>query len=107
MDVDLGDFSGDVPTLDMVDRVRRMLADSGADPAQVASLDPVIMAVLIRLIQINGRKRGILNCKKGLEEADLIEEVKKDKNILKYIDNKKTSKIIFIKDKLINILLNE
>ena len=59
------------------------------------------------VIQINGRKRAILNCKKGLEQPDLLKHIKKDKNILKYLDNKNTKKIIFIKDKLINILLNE
>ena len=32
---------------------------------------------------------------------------KKDKNTFKYLDKKKIEKVIFIKNKLINILLNE
>ena len=59
------------------------------------------------VIQINGKKRGILNCKKGLDQNDILEFAKIDKNIWKYLGNKKIKKIIFIKDKLINILLNE
>ena len=85
MDVDLGDFSGDVPTLDMVDRVRRMLADSGADSAQVASLDPVIMAVLIRLIQINGRNSEKLQAlnKKLDEHQDEVRQLKDQRVAMK------------------------
>ena len=59
------------------------------------------------VVQINGKKRSILNTKKGLGEAEILDYSKKDKNIFKYLDNKKIVKIIFIKDKLINILLNE
>ena len=59
------------------------------------------------VIQINGKKRSVLNTNKGLEQEDLIEITKKDKNISKYLDNKKINKIIFIKNKLVNILINE
>ena len=59
------------------------------------------------VIQINGKKRSVLNTNKGLEQEDLIEITKKDKNISKYLDNKKINKIIFIKNKLVNILTNE
>ncbi len=59
------------------------------------------------VVQINGKKRSILNIKKGIEQADLLEESKKDQNIFKYLDKKKINKVIFIKDKLINILLND
>ena len=59
------------------------------------------------IVQINGKKRSILNTKKGLGETEILDYSKKDKNIFKYLDNKKIVKIIFIKDKLINILLNE
>ena len=59
------------------------------------------------VVQINGKKRAILNTKKGFEQAEVLGYAKKDKGIFKYLDNKKIVKIIFIKDKLINILLNE
>ncbi len=59
------------------------------------------------VVQINGKKRAILNTKKGFGQAEILGYAKKDKGIFKYLDNKKIVKIIFIKDKLINILLNE
>ena len=59
------------------------------------------------VVQINGKKRSILNIKKGLEQTDLLGVIKKDQKILKFLDNKKVNKVIFIKDKLINILLND
>ena len=59
------------------------------------------------VIQINGKKRLILNEKKGTKESILLEKVKKEKNIEKYLEKKQIKKIIFIKDKLINILIND
>ncbi len=59
------------------------------------------------VIQINGKKRSVLNTNKGLEQIDILEITKKDKNISRYLNNKKINKIIFIKNKLVNILINE
>ena len=59
------------------------------------------------VIQINGKKRLILNEKKGIGESELLEKAKKDKNIKKYLEKKQLKKVIFIKDKLINILIND
>ena len=59
------------------------------------------------VIQINGKKRLILNEKKGIGESELLEQAKKDKNIKKYLEKKQLKKVIFIKDKLINILIND
>ena len=59
------------------------------------------------VIQINGKKRLILNEKKGTKESILLEKVKKEKKIVKYLEKKQIKKIIFIKDKLINILIND
>ena len=59
------------------------------------------------VIQINGKKRAILNTKKGTTEKILLESAKKDRNISKYLENKQINKIIFVQDRLINILINE
>ena len=59
------------------------------------------------VIQINGKKRAILNTKKGTTEKILLENTKKDRNISKYLENKQINKIIFVQDRLINILVNE
>ena len=41
----------------------------------------------------------------SLEEKELIEKIKKTKEMLKYLENKDIIKSIFIKDKLINLIL--
>ena len=59
------------------------------------------------IIQINGKKRSIVNCKKGVTEKALMESIKKDIKINKFIENKKNIKSIFIKDKLLNLIVKE
>ena len=59
------------------------------------------------VIQINGKKRGILNAKKGIKEIEVLQLVKEDRNIYKYLQDKKIKKTIFVKNRLINFLLNE
>ena len=49
----------------------------------------------------------ILNIKKGLSEKEVLGLSKKEKLVEKYIKGKEIKKIIFIQDKLINILINE
>ena len=57
------------------------------------------------VIQINGKKRGLILMEKNIKESDLIEQVKKTKEIQKFIEEKIIIKTIFIKDKLINLIL--
>ena len=57
------------------------------------------------VIQINGKKRSIMNILKGTEKDKLIKQVKNDLNIKKYLKNKNIIKSIFIKDKLINLII--
>ena len=59
------------------------------------------------VIQINGKKRSLLEVKKEINEGDLLKTIKLDKSLQKYIGNKEIKKTIFIKNKLMNILLNE
>ena len=56
------------------------------------------------VIQINGKKRGILKAKKNIEENEILEKIKNDKLIDKYIDNASIQKTIFVQNRLINIL---
>ena len=58
-------------------------------------------------MQINGKKRALLNVRKDISEKKLIEVINKDKNLNKHFDINQIKKIIFIKNRLINILLNE
>ena len=57
------------------------------------------------VIQINGKKRGLILMEKNIKESDLIEKVKKTKELQKFIEEKIIIKTIFIKDKLINLIL--
>ena len=57
------------------------------------------------VVQINGKKRTLIETQKELDEKDLIEEIKNKKEIKKFINEKKIIKIIFIKNKLINLIL--
>jgi leucyl-tRNA synthetase len=57
------------------------------------------------VIQINGKKRSLILAETGLGEKDLIEKVKKTKELEKFFENKSIIKSIFIKDKLINLII--
>ena len=59
------------------------------------------------MIQINGKKRTLLETEKGIEKSKLLEIVKRDKNLEKYLVEKKIKKVIFVENRLMNILLNE
>ena len=56
------------------------------------------------VIQIDGKKRGILTMPTNSEEKLIVEKSKKVKKIVKYIENKKIIKNIYIKNKLINFI---
>ena len=58
------------------------------------------------VVQINGRKRAILNVKKDISENELL-KLAKDNIIDKYLNNAKINKVIFVQNRLINILINE
>ena len=57
------------------------------------------------VIQINGKKRGLLEVKKNLDEETLIKLIKKDQKIMKYLLDKTIKKKIYIKNKILNIIV--
>ena len=57
------------------------------------------------VIQINGKKRALIEAKRDISENNLLKQIKKDINLKKYLENKKFNKIIFIKNKLMNIII--
>ncbi len=59
------------------------------------------------VVQINGRKRANLKAKKDLNEENILNIAKNEKLLDKYLKNKSIKKIIFVKNRLINILVNE
>ena len=59
----------------------------------------------IIVLQINGKKRGIINIKKDLNEDEIFNEIKKNDKLSKYIDEDKIKKRIYIKNKIMNLIL--
>jgi leucyl-tRNA synthetase len=57
------------------------------------------------VIQVNGKKRSIMTVEKNLEEKVLIQKIKQDKLIDKYTENKEIIRTIYIKDKIINVII--
>jgi len=57
------------------------------------------------VIQINGKKRGLLKSKKNVLEEEIIKKIRSDNNIMKYLNNMNIKKKIYIPNKLINIII--
>ena len=56
------------------------------------------------VIQVNGKKRGLISAKKDIAEEEAIKEAKKVANIEKNLKDKKIVKNIFVKNKIINFI---
>ena len=56
------------------------------------------------VVQINGKKRGLIVAKKNLSEKDVLVQAKKIENIRKNLKDKKILKNIFVKNKIINFI---
>ena len=59
------------------------------------------------VVQFGGKKRGIVQVEKEASEKTVMELVKKEDRISKNLENKKISKIFFVKNRLINIVLDD
>ena len=57
------------------------------------------------VIQINGKKRGTIIVEKNIKEIDIIEQIKWMNLADKYIKGKEIFKTIYVKDKLINLII--
>ena len=59
------------------------------------------------VIQINGKKRAILQVKPDIEEKTLFNMSLELDNVKKFVENKKIVKKIYVKNKLINFVISE
>ena len=59
------------------------------------------------VVQINGKKRLILNENRDMDKESLLDKIKANKMSEKYLKDKKIHRVIFIKNRLINLLLDE
>ena len=57
------------------------------------------------VIQINGKKRGLIQTKPNITEEKLFEIIQNDEKINKYFNQKNIKKKIYIKDKILNIII--
>ena len=57
------------------------------------------------VIQINGKKRGLINTEPDISEDNIIKLINKDESINKYIKGKNIKKKIYIKNKILNIII--
>ena len=57
------------------------------------------------VIQINGKKRGLINTNSNVSEAEIMDLVSKNEKLMKYLNNTKIKKQIYIKSKLMNIII--
>ena len=57
------------------------------------------------VVQINGKKRGLIQTKPNITEEKLFKIIRNDEKIMKYFDQKNIKKRIYIKDKLLNIII--
>ncbi len=57
------------------------------------------------VVQINGKKRGIIEARINILEKELMELVKNNVQTKKIIENKSILKVFYVKNRLINILL--
>ena len=57
------------------------------------------------VVQINGKKRGLIKTEPNLSEEKLFEIIKNDETLTKYINPKDVKRKIYIQDKLMNIII--
>ncbi|MEK9793831.1 MAG: leucine--tRNA ligase, partial [Gammaproteobacteria bacterium] len=61
--------------------------------------------VLNYVIQIGGKKRGLIQAEKNISEKDLMNLVQNNNELKKYFVNKSIKKKIFIPNRLLNIIV--
>ena len=57
------------------------------------------------VVQINGKKRAILNIKRDMVEEKILETIKLNPEIEKFFKGQKIKKTVFVPNRLINIIL--
>ena len=57
------------------------------------------------VVQINGKKRAILKLKRDMIEREILEAIKLNQEVEKFINNQEIKKSIFVPNRLINIII--
>ena len=61
--------------------------------------------MVLFVIQVNGKKRGLIQIERGANEDTLLGKILEDKNISKHLKNIKIKRKIFVPNKLMNIII--
>jgi leucyl-tRNA synthetase len=64
------------------------------------TVDPVIEIV----VQVNGKTRGTVRMPRGASEAAVLDRAKREESITRFVGGKEVKKVIFVKDRLINLV---
>tara|TARA_Y100001980_G_C14201180_1_gene64621 strand:- start:70 stop:441 length:372 start_codon:yes stop_codon:yes gene_type:complete len=64
----------------------------------------LIEEIIPYVIQVNGKKRGLIEAIREISQEELLNIIEKEKNISKHYVKNKVIKYIFIKNKLLNII---
>ena len=56
-------------------------------------------------VQVNGKLRATINAPAGSGEDDVVDAAKKQENVEKYLSGKEIRKVIYVKDKLLNLVV--
>ena len=84
------------------------LVNLGKEPFQKwPSIDKKMLEnkLIEYVIQFNGKKRATLIANKDISEREIIEKIKKNKNINKFFEKKEINKTFFVKNRLVNFLI--
>ena len=82
-----------------------LLEDSSAVTWPIVNKKLLIEENINFVIQINGKKRGLIKATRNISENEIMELIKENIEINKYIKNQELKKKIFVPNKLINIIV--
>ena len=57
------------------------------------------------VVQLNGKKRGLITCDANTDEDQLLTLIKSDGQYKKFFKDMKIIKTIYVKDRLVNLIL--
>jgi leucyl-tRNA synthetase len=69
------------------------------------SKEEVIEENINFVVQVNGKKRALLKVKRNLDEQNILEKIRLNLDVQKFIKDHKIKKTIFVSNRLINIIL--
>ena len=65
----------------------------------------LIKEIITIVVQVNGKRRGELKAKPGFAENEVMEKINDIESVTNIIQNKKIMKIIYVPDKIINLVV--